>query len=189
VVAQEGKREAALSPRCSPKHLIFIAIIASFGTPACAGLAQSQKLARISELEVQNEELERQLMLLKESNLSEERSHCNSGAPGESSPKSAEATVLAAVVAAPEREGAPRDLPVVRLSPGTHGSQVQSGGDESVVTAQLEVEAVEADSAKTGAPNTSPTETRTVLKVHGSAEGRVYDRALTAADTQSSSAL
>ena len=156
----------------------------------CGAERRNLLAARIGELESYSESLERELTELKEKRLSEERSYCNAkdGSP------SREPVAVGPASDGPLRrgalEGAPSRLPVLHLSPEGTATAAPS---KSATLAQVVPAAGDADRSsgeEPSAPHDSSTSTvdsedsRPVLHVHGTQEGRVYHRALTALERE-----
>ncbi len=176
-----------------PKCWILFALVAFGGSIGCSGNPHAAHTARIAELENLNQDLEAKLTELREQRLVEQREHCTV-----SSPRSAQATTRspgagdegaqARLPISTEQRNQPTqpppDLPVVRLSP--HGSVVAAAALEPDLPDVQDDSSTDLLDATSGS---EPADARPVLKVHGSTEGRVYHRALSAAEKKSSPSL
>lgn len=166
---------------------ILLVILGSLATLGCGAATQKQHLGRIAELESYTLKLESQLTALKEQALERERSHCKSsgsklaelGTPvAESATELAPSNLQAKVQ---PRSGAPADLPVVHLTPG--GPPTKSRETAELTEPTVQGAEDQAESREDEADDA----TRPVLKIHGSQDGKVYHRPVTAADRQNTS--
>lgn len=156
--------------------MILLAIVACAPLAGCGSSTIKQQAARIVELETYSQDLESRLTALKEKQLGEDRELC-SGRPAEPPPPPAPE------VSARTNTSVPADLPVVHLSPsGVTTSTSGESADESDPS-----DATAAQHAA-GLPAGHET-TRPVVKVHGSQEGQVYQRTLSAAERETAPSL
>lgn len=180
-------RWAKLRANLRNSQILFM-ILGSLATLGCGGSAKNQHLGRIADLESYTLKLESQLTALKEQALERERSHCKTsgsklaelGTPAaEPATELAPANLQAKVQ--PRASGAPADLPVVHLTPGGPTTKSRETAEPTEPTpegAEHQAGAREDDADDA---------TRPVLKIHGSQDGKVYHRPVTAADRQNTS--